>query len=163
MADANTLLAESDDRRGSDRTEVDEVAFISVGGSSTRCRIVNLSENGAAVEVPDAAHIPGCFLLMRESDRSVRNCRIAWIKRNRIGVQFDEVREVPVRITHPQRQFLQYLRDAGWRRATELPDSPKVIAKLLRSGWIERNGNDSQLAYRITPNGLAAKTAPIKI
>ena len=88
MAKAVSLLEEIDDRRRSDRAEVDEVAFISVAGSSTRCRVVNLSDAGAAIEVPDAAHVPNSFQLMMERDRSVRHCRIAWIKRNRIGVEF---------------------------------------------------------------------------
>ena len=84
-------MAESDaklefDRRKSERAETNEVAFISVAGSSTRCQIVNVSSDGAAVDVPDAAYIPSRFRLMTERDRVVRNCRIAWISENRIGV-----------------------------------------------------------------------------
>ena len=93
MTDAMFLPADLDDRRKSDRVEVDVVAFISVAGSSTRCRVVNLSDAGAAIDVPDAAHIPNSFQLMMESDRSVLDCRIAWIKRNRIGVQFAQARK----------------------------------------------------------------------
>jgi hypothetical protein len=153
----------TEERRKSPRTYVDQIAFISVAGSSTRCRIINISDAGAAIGVPEASHIPICFQLMTESDRVIRNCRIAWIKLNMIGVEFEDVQEQPDRITHPQRQFLQYLRDAGWRRSVNLPDSPKVITKLLRKGWIERGGNGSDVAYRITPQGLAAKTTPVKM
>lgn len=153
----------TEERRKTPRTEVDEIAFIAVAGSSTRCRIINISGDGAALDVPDASFIPSRFQLMTESDRVLRNCRIAWIRHNTIGVEFEDVKEEPDRITHPQRQFLQYLRNSGWRRAVNLPDSPKVIAKLLRNGWIERIGNDSDVAYRITPNGLAAKIAPVRI
>jgi hypothetical protein len=163
MADAIPLLAEIDDRRRSDRAEVDEVAFISVAGSSTRCRVVNLSNAGAAIEVPDAAHIPNCFQLMMESDRSVRHCRIAWIKQNRIGVQFGQAPEAQSLVAHRERQFLQYLRDGEWRRATNLPDGEKLIAKLLVNGWIDRSGDGNDVAYRITPRGLAAKIAAIKL
>jgi hypothetical protein len=100
---------------------------------------------------------------MTESDRLVRNCRIAWIRQNRIGVEFETGFEKPDTITHPQRQYLQYLRDGGWRRAATLPDSKKVIATLLGNGWIEREGVGPDAAYRITPKGMAAKTAPMKI
>ena len=41
------------ERRSVERTEVNEVAYISGDGSSVRCRVVNISTEGAAVEVPD--------------------------------------------------------------------------------------------------------------
>jgi hypothetical protein len=59
------------ERRKSPRTNVDEMAFISVAGSSTRCRIINISDAGAAIDVPDASQIPICFQLMTESDRVI--------------------------------------------------------------------------------------------
>lgn len=163
MADAMPLSAEIDERRKSERAEVDEIAFISVAGSSTRCRVVNLSEAGAAIEVPDPAHIPNCFQLMMESDRSVRRCRVAWIKKNRIGVQFAAAQETQLVVAHRERQFLQYLRDGEWRRATNLPESEKLIVKLLANGWIDRSGEGIDVAYRITPRGLAAKIVPVKL
>jgi hypothetical protein len=161
MAHSNTATADLGDRRKSERAQVDEVAFVSVAGSSTRCRVVNLSGEGAAINVPDAVHIPSRFQLMMESDRSVRNCRIAWIKQNEIGVEFERTIDIPVRITHRERQFMQYLRGGGWRRAACLPDSTKLISGLLAKGWIEQSGSCADVAYRITPAGLAAKTAPI--
>ena len=88
MIRANAIM--EFDRRKSERTEADEVAFISVGGSSTRCRVVNISSDGAAIDVPDAHHIPNRFRLMTECDRVVRQCRVAWIRENRIGVQFEK-------------------------------------------------------------------------
>ena len=162
MVEADAI-AEIEERRKSTRADVDEVAFISVAGSSTRCRIVNVSSDGAAVDVPDAAYIPNRFRLMTERDRLVRNCRIAWIKENRIGVEFERAPEEQPPITHRERQFLQYLRDGGWRRAGNLPDSAKLISKLLWNGWIERSGSGSDAAYRITPKGLDAKTTPVKL
>jgi hypothetical protein len=65
MVEADAI-AEIEERRKSTRAEVDEVAFISVTGSSTRCRIVNVSSAGAAVDVPDAAYIPNRFRLMTD-------------------------------------------------------------------------------------------------
>lgn len=151
------------DRRKSERAEVDEIGFISVAGSSTRCQIVNISSDGAAVDVPDASYIPDRFRLMTERDRVIRNCRIAWISGNRIGVEFQASFEDAIPMTHRDRQFLQYLRGGDWRRATNLPDSSKLISKLILNGWIERSGSGHELAYRITPKGLAAKTTPVKI
>lgn len=161
MAELNAKL--EFDRRKSERAEVDEVAFISVAGSSTRCQIVNISSDGAAVDVPDAAYIPNRFRLMTERDRVVRNCKIAWIRENRIGVEFEPSSEDAVPMAHRDRQFLQYLRGGEWRRATNLPDSAKLISKLLMNGWIEHTGSGHELAYRITPKGLAAKIAPVKL
>ena len=122
-----------------------------------------MSEDGAALDVPDAMYIPNGFHLMTEGDRVVRSCRIIWIKQNRIGVEFEGALEEQSPITHRERQFLQYLRDAEWRRAGALPDSPKLISKMLGNGWIERSGEGNEIAYRMTPKGLAAKTAPVKI
>jgi hypothetical protein len=151
------------ERRKSERTDLDEMAYISASGSSTRCRIVNMSEDGAALDVPDATYIPNCFHLMTEQDRVVRSCRIVWIKQNRIGVKFSQPVEEQPPVTHRDRQFLQHLRDGTWRRATNLPDSPKLISKLLENGWIERSGSGNDAAYRITPKGFAAKIAPVKV
>ena len=57
-------------------------------GFSTRCTIVNISLEGAAIEVTDATSIPRTFKLMTANDRVVRNCRIAWIKLNTLGLEF---------------------------------------------------------------------------
>ena len=78
-----------EDRRKHLRIEVDEPANISVGGSSTRCKVLNRSEDGAALEVPNSAYVPARFQLMTEKDRIVRQCRIIWMQQNRIGVAFD--------------------------------------------------------------------------
>lgn len=76
------------ERRLYDRDQVDEIAFVTGDGSSIRCRLLNISEDGAAIEVPDAAYIRARFCLMTDKDRKVRNCRIVWISQNRIGLQF---------------------------------------------------------------------------
>ena len=55
-----------------------------------RCRLLNISAEGAAVEVPDPAFVPSHFQLMTEKDRVIRRCRVIWIKQNRIGVAFDQ-------------------------------------------------------------------------
>jgi hypothetical protein len=79
-----------EDRRKHPRVEIDEPAYISAGGSSMRCRLLNMSAEGAAVEVPNSAFVPSHFQLMIEKDRVIRHCRVIWIKQNRIGVAFDQ-------------------------------------------------------------------------
>jgi hypothetical protein len=78
-----------DERRKHTRTEVDEPAYISVGGSSTRCRVLNVSAEGAAIDVPDPSFVPERFTLMTEKDRVIRNCKLVWIQKSRIGVMFE--------------------------------------------------------------------------
>jgi hypothetical protein len=41
-----------DERRRLLRVEVDEAAYVSSGGASTRCRVLNISAEGAAIDVP---------------------------------------------------------------------------------------------------------------
>ena len=78
-----------DERRRLPRVAVDEVAYVSSGGASTRCWVLNISEEGAAIDVPNAAYIPQRFRLMTEKDRIIRKCRVVWIQQNRIGVAFE--------------------------------------------------------------------------
>lgn len=122
-----------------------------------------MSDDGAALVVPDASYIPNCFHLMTEQDRIVRSCRIVWIQQNQIGVEFERAPEIQSPVTHRDRQFLQYLRDGEWRRAYSLPASAKLIPKLLMNGWIERAGSGHEVAYRITRKGMDAKIAPVKL
>jgi len=65
--------------------------------------------------------------------------------------------------THRERQLLQYLRGVGWVKAFRLPPSANVIANLLEKGWIEQTGTGTDLAYRISEKGLAAKKARVRI
>jgi hypothetical protein len=78
-----------EERREHPRTEIDEVAYLSSGGASTRCRVLNISADGAAIDVPNATFVPDRFQLMTETDRRVRRCQVVWIKQNRIGVTFE--------------------------------------------------------------------------
>jgi hypothetical protein len=47
------------------------------------------SAEGAAIDVPNAAHLSPRFQLMTENDRIIRNCRIVWTMQNRVGVIFE--------------------------------------------------------------------------
>jgi hypothetical protein len=62
-----------------------------------------------------------------------------------------------------ERQIMQYLRAGSWVRAVSMPSSPKVIEDLLGKAWIDRRGSGSDLCYRITAKGLAAKKLPVRI
>jgi hypothetical protein len=61
---------------------------------------------------------------------------------------------------HNERQLMQQLRGRGWVKGSELPPSV-LIARLLQRGWIEGRGTGRELEYRITEEGMAAKSAPI--
>jgi hypothetical protein len=64
--------------------------------------------------------------------------------------------------THPERQFMQYLRGAGWIKASALPPS-RLVESLLLKGWIEQQqqGPKNETYFRLTEKGLAAKMAPV--
>jgi hypothetical protein len=90
----NDPVWRGEERRERPRTDVDEVAYLSSGGASTRCRVVNISADGAAIVVPNAVFVPDRFQLMTEADRLVRKCQVVWIQQNRIGVAFEKERDV---------------------------------------------------------------------
>jgi hypothetical protein len=62
---------------------------------------------------------------------------------------------------HHERQFMQQLRGRGWVRAIELPAASVIVKRLLERCWIESQGTDGSISFRITEEGLAAKKAPI--
>ena len=65
--------------------------------------------------------------------------------------------------THHERQFMQYLRGAGWIKARTLPESVKLVKNLLEKGWIEQQpqGLKNEIFLRLTEKGLQAKRAPV--
>jgi hypothetical protein len=78
-----------DEKRKYPRTEINEPGYVSSGGSVMHCVIVNLSAEGAAIEVDNPVFVPSCFRLVRANDPSVvHDCRVIWSKKTRIGVMF---------------------------------------------------------------------------
>jgi PilZ domain-containing protein len=77
-----------EERRKHPRTEIDQPAYVSSGGSVMSCMIRNISVEGAAIDVDNPSFVPSQFRLVIASDSTVHECRIAWIQRNRIGVTF---------------------------------------------------------------------------
>jgi hypothetical protein len=77
-----------EEKRKHPRTEINEPAYVSVGGSVMSCVIRNISAEGAAIDIENPAFVPARFRLVLVADSSVRECQIAWIRQKRIGVAF---------------------------------------------------------------------------
>ena len=78
-----------EEKRKHPRTEVNEPAFVTSGGSVMHCVVRNISPEGAAIDVENPAFVPQRFRLVMANDSSiVHECRIAWIKKSRIGLAF---------------------------------------------------------------------------
>jgi hypothetical protein len=88
------------EKRKHPRTEVNEPAFVSSGGSVMRCTVLNISAEGAAIEVDNPAFVPPRFRLVMANDSSVRECSIAWIQQKRIGVTFAAMPQQPQHAGH---------------------------------------------------------------
>jgi len=86
-----------EERRKHPRTEIDQPAYVSAGGSVMSCVVRNISVLGAAIDVDNPSFVPQHFRLVMADDSSVRECRIAWIQRNRIGVTFAAMPQGPHR------------------------------------------------------------------
>jgi DNA-binding MarR family transcriptional regulator len=67
--------------------------------------------------------------------------------------------------SHPERQFMQHLRGAGWIKARTLPANERTVKSLLQKGWIEQQhqGPKNEVFHRLTDKGLEAKKSPIPI
>jgi hypothetical protein len=81
-----------EEKRKYARTEINEPAYVSSGGSVMHCTVRNISPEGAAIDVDEPAFVPARFRLVMANDPSnVRECRVAWIQKNRIGLTFVEL------------------------------------------------------------------------
>jgi hypothetical protein len=58
---------------------------------------------------------------------------------------------------------MQRLRDRGWAKATQLPDAEITLKRLLEKRWVESQCLGREVSYRITNEGIAAKTAFIPL
>ena len=77
-----------EERRKHQRTEVNEPALVSAGGSVMGCVVRNISRDGAAIDVENPAFVPARFRLVMENGTKVQECSVAWIQDKRIGVSF---------------------------------------------------------------------------
>jgi hypothetical protein len=64
---------------------------------------------------------------------------------------------------HREREFMQRLRGRGWVKAAQLPDAKATLTRLLEKRWVERQGIGREATYRITEEGIGAKTAMIPL
>jgi hypothetical protein len=88
-----------EEQRKHARSETDEPAYVSSGGSVMRCMVRNISAEGAAIDIDNPAFVPARFRLVMANGSSVRECQIAWIQQNRIGVTFAAMPQTP--LLHP--------------------------------------------------------------
>ena len=78
-----------EEKRKYPRTEINEPAYVSSGGSVIPCVVRNISREGAAIDVDNPAFVPQHFRLVMAKDPSiVHACRVTWIQRNRVGLTF---------------------------------------------------------------------------
>jgi len=84
-----------EEKRKHQRTEVNEPAYVSAGGSVMRCVVRNISEEGAAIDVDNPAFVPAQFRLVMASNSATYDCRVIWIQQKRIGVAFAKAADAP--------------------------------------------------------------------
>jgi PilZ domain len=84
-----------EEKRKHQRTEINEPAYVSAGGSVMRCMVKNISSEGAAIDVDNPVFVPGQFRLVIASDSSTRDCQVIWIREKRIGVAFVQPADLP--------------------------------------------------------------------
>jgi len=76
-----------EEKRKYQRSEINEPAYVSAGGSVMSCVVRNISSEGAAIDIEDPAFVPTRFRLVM-SEGVVRECQIVWLKDKRIGITF---------------------------------------------------------------------------
>jgi hypothetical protein len=86
--DALNEVPRVDERRKAPREELEELAHIFGDGSSIQCVVRNISEHGAAIELPDTLLARPQFQLMMGKGRTIRKCRVVWSSQNRLGIEF---------------------------------------------------------------------------
>jgi hypothetical protein len=70
---------------------------------------------------------------------------------------------LPLVPKHRERQFMQRLRGRGWVKAIEIPEGGITLQRLLEKRWVESQGSGMDVSYRITNEGMAAKTAAVPL
>jgi PilZ domain len=84
-----------DENRRAPRRRVIKSATIEFDCSAYSCAIRNLSEVGAALDVPFALAIPHEFTLIMDTNQVSRRCRVIWRKDDRLGVAFEHADNQP--------------------------------------------------------------------
>jgi hypothetical protein len=77
------------DRRVALRRPVRKAGLIEFPGGAFSCMVQNLSETGAALDVPNSIGIPEHFTLMIIEQAAAVRCRSVWRTERQIGVAFE--------------------------------------------------------------------------
>jgi hypothetical protein len=80
-----------DEKRRANRRRILKSGTIEFDRVAHSCVVRNLSEDGAALDVPCALAIPPEFKLIMDTDQVSWDCRVIWHKQNRLGVEFEQV------------------------------------------------------------------------
>jgi hypothetical protein len=78
-----------DEKRNITRHRVLKAATIEFGGGVIDCRVRNMSNTGAALDVTSPVGIPDHFTLVLPADGLHTPCHVVWRKEGRIGIAFD--------------------------------------------------------------------------
>jgi hypothetical protein len=84
-----------DEKRRVSRRRVLKGAIIEFNCGAHSCSVRNLSEAGAALDVPSAVTIPHESTLIMKTDGAGPNCRVIWPRDDRLGVVFEQVHSQP--------------------------------------------------------------------
>jgi hypothetical protein len=77
------------DRRATQRRPVRKAGMIEFPGGAFSCMVQNLSDVGAALDVPHSVGIPEQFTLMIIERGDAVQCRTVWRTERQIGVAFE--------------------------------------------------------------------------
>jgi hypothetical protein len=77
------------EKRTAQRSRVLKAGMIEFPGGAFSCMVRNMSNAGAALDVPDLAGIPDEFSLHLPIEGLRFHCRSVWRNERRIGVTFD--------------------------------------------------------------------------
>ena len=77
------------EKRTAQRSRVLKAGMIEFPGGAFSCMVRNMSEAGAALDVPSLAGIPNEFSLLLPIEGLRFYCRSVWRNERRIGVTFD--------------------------------------------------------------------------
>jgi PilZ domain len=77
------------EKRTQQRNRVLKAGMIEFPGGAFSCMVRNMSEQGAALDVPSHAGIPNEFSLLLPTEGLRFYCRSVWRNERRIGVTFD--------------------------------------------------------------------------
>jgi len=85
-----------EERRAKPRRKVLKGGIIEFpNGGGLSCRVRNISDAGACLEVESPHGIPNTFLLRIDGEKHGRQVRVAWREGRRLGVAYAEARSTP--------------------------------------------------------------------